>query len=190
MSVIAVYTRLRYTVGGRISGDHRLGAPGNTRGVCSRTDCLARTSTGMLVLSKQRDGVIVRRVSVECGEAALRAPMPETDYPSTVEQAHSRGRREEMSLRTLVDERRDAIKDVVARHYGRRVRLFGSVARGEEHEGSDIDLLVEFLPGSSLFDLMHLNRELEQLLEHRVDVVSEGALKHRDRELLDEAAEL
>ena len=94
------------------------------------------------------------------------------------------------SLRTLVDKRRDDIKSIVARHSGRRVRLFGSVARGEEHEGSDIDLLVEFMPGSSLFDVMHLSQELEELLDHRVDVISEGGLKERDQEILNEAAEL
>jgi hypothetical protein len=55
-------------------------------------------------------------------------------------------------LRALVERHRDDIKLAVARHRGRRVRLFGSVARGEEREYSDIDLLVDFAPGSSLFD--------------------------------------
>jgi predicted nucleotidyltransferase len=94
------------------------------------------------------------------------------------------------SLRTLVDQHRDAIKAAAARHHGQRVRLYGSVARGQEHAGSDIDLLVDFTPGSSLFDLMHLNRELEELLGHSVDVVSRGGLKERDRTILDEAIEL
>jgi len=48
--------------------------------------------------------------------------------------------------------------------------------RGEEGEYSDIDLLVDFAPGSSLFDLLRLNRELEGLLRHPVDVVSSGGL--------------
>ena len=54
------------------------------------------------------------------------------------------------SLRALVEQHRDAIKVVAARHNGGRVRLFGSVARGDERQDSDIDLLVDFLPGSSL----------------------------------------
>jgi predicted nucleotidyltransferase len=54
------------------------------------------------------------------------------------------------SLRTLVEQRREDIKATVARHHGRRVRLFGSVARGQEGVGSDIDLLVDFEPESSL----------------------------------------
>jgi predicted nucleotidyltransferase len=94
------------------------------------------------------------------------------------------------SLRALVDRHRDDIKAVAARHHGRRVRLFGSVARGDERDGSDIDLLVDFSPESSLFDLLHLNRELEELLRCPVDVVSLGGLKARDRTILDEAIDL
>jgi predicted nucleotidyltransferase len=94
------------------------------------------------------------------------------------------------SLRALVEGHRDEIKAVAARHHGRRVRLFGSVARGQEREGSDIDRLVDFAPGSSLFDLLRLNRELEELLHHTVDVVSSGGLKARDRAILDEAIDL
>jgi uncharacterized protein len=93
-------------------------------------------------------------------------------------------------LRALVERHRDDIKLAVARHRGKRVRLFGSVARGEEREYSDIDLLVDFAPGSSLFDLLRLNRELEGLLRHPVDVVSSGGLKERDRAILDEAVDL
>jgi uncharacterized protein len=93
-------------------------------------------------------------------------------------------------LRALVERHRDAIKASAARHHGRRVRLFGSVARGDEHQDSDIDLLVDFVPGSSLFDLLRLNRELEELLHRPVDVVSQGGLKARDRAILDEAIEL
>jgi predicted nucleotidyltransferase len=95
-----------------------------------------------------------------------------------------------LSLRALVERHRSDIKAVAARHHGRRVRLFGSVARGQGREGSDIDLLVDFDPGSSLFDLLRLNRELEELLGHPVDVVSRGGLKARDRAILDEAIDL
>jgi predicted nucleotidyltransferase len=95
-----------------------------------------------------------------------------------------------MPLRSLVEERRTEIRRLVAQHGGQRVRLFGSVARGQEHAGSDIDLLVDFGPGSSLFDLLHLSQELEALLGHRVDVVSRGGLKARDTAILDEAVDL
>ena len=94
------------------------------------------------------------------------------------------------SLRALVERHRADIKAVVARHHGRQVRLFGSVARGEERADSDIDLLVDFAPESSLFDLLRLNRELTELLRRPVDVVSRGGLKPRDQAILDEAIEL
>ena len=56
----------------------------------------------------------------------------------------------------MVESRRGEIAAAVHRHKGRSVWIFGSVARGEERPGSDIDFLVQFEPGSSLFDLMDL----------------------------------
>lgn len=79
---------------------------------------------------------------------------------------------------------------VAARHHANRVRLFGSVARGDDGPDSDIDLLVDFDLDSSLFDLMQMTRELEELLGHSVDVVSAGALKDRDRHILNESVDL
>jgi hypothetical protein len=73
---------------------------------------------------------------------------------------------------------------VAARHHANRVRVFGSVARGDDRPDSDIDLLVDFDPDSSLFDLMRMARELE------VDVVSTGGLKDRDRHILAESVDL
>ena len=55
---------------------------------------------------------------------------------------------------------------------------------------SDLDLLVDFETGSSLFDLLHLTEELERLLGCRVDVVSTGGLKDRDKRILSEALDL
>ena len=69
---------------------------------------------------------------------------------------------------------------IVDRCGASRVILYGSVARGEETVTSDIDFLVEFEPGSSLFDLLHISEELEALLGVPVDVVSAGGLKDRD----------
>ena len=70
------------------------------------------------------------------------------------------------------------------------MRLFGSVARGDDRPDSDIDLLVDFDRDSSLFDLMRMTRELEELLGHPVDVVSAGGLKDRDRHILSESVGL
>ena len=67
--------------------------------------------------------------------------------------------------------------------YGaRNVRVFGSWARGENDESSDIDFLVEMEPGRSLLDLGGLQYELESLLRCPVDVVTERGLKQRIRE--------
>ena len=93
-------------------------------------------------------------------------------------------------LRDLVEARREQVKAVAARHHASRVRLFGSVARGDERPESDIDLLVDFTKESSLFDLLRMTRELENLLGHSVDVVSAGGLKDRDRNILDESVDL
>jgi uncharacterized protein len=92
--------------------------------------------------------------------------------------------------RELVEAKRDEICAVVRRHRGRSVAVFGSVARNEESATSDIDFLVEFEAGSSLFDLLHLSEELEALLGVAVDVVSAGGLKDRDDHIRREAVSL
>ncbi len=56
------------------------------------------------------------------------------------------------------------------------VRVFGSVARGEANENSDVDLLVHFRPGASLFDLMDLQEASTALLNTKVDVISDRGL--------------
>lgn len=84
----------------------------------------------------------------------------------------------------------DEIRAIARRHRGREIRLFGSVARGEDHADSDLDFLVEFEPGSSLFDLLHLQDDLEELLGRHVDVVSVGALRDRDDAIRREAVPL
>jgi hypothetical protein len=94
------------------------------------------------------------------------------------------------SLCRLLEERREEINAIVAQPRGQRARLFGSVARGEDRPGSDIDLLVDFDADSSLLDLLHLSQALSELLGHHVDVVSSGGLKPRDRAILAEAIDL
>lgn len=72
--------------------------------------------------------------------------------------------------------RREEILRIAARHGARNVRVFGSVARGEADEKSDIDLLVEFEPERSLLDHAGLVVELEELLGRKVDVVTEKGI--------------
>ena len=96
-----------------------------------------------------------------------------------------------MAIEQLLKEKRDEILRIAAKYGARNVRLFGSVARGEADEQSDIDFLVEMNPGRSLFDLGGLQYELEHLLGCPVDVVTERGLKARIRErVIREAAPL
>jgi predicted nucleotidyltransferase len=86
--------------------------------------------------------------------------------------------------------RREDIAAVARRRGVTTVYVFGSVARGDAEDDSDIDLLVEFEPGRSLLDQVHLIDELSQLLEVPVDVVARGGLLDRDAHILDEAVPL
>ncbi len=87
-----------------------------------------------------------------------------------------------MSVDELLKEKREQILRIAARHGARNVRVFGSIARGEADESSDIDLLVEMEPGRSLLDLGGLWSELNDLLGVRVDVVTEPGLRTRIRD--------
>ena len=87
-----------------------------------------------------------------------------------------------MSFEHLLKEKREEILRIAAKHGARNVRVFGSVARGEADEQSDIDLVVEFEPGRSLLDHAALWLELQELLGCKVDVVSERGIKPRIRD--------
>jgi uncharacterized protein len=90
-----------------------------------------------------------------------------------------------------VKEKRGEILKVAARHGAINVRLFGSLARGEERAESDVDLLVELEEGRSLLDLSHLLQDMEELLGCRVHVVEPEALHWAIRErILEEAVPL
>lgn len=82
-----------------------------------------------------------------------------------------------MSLRDTVFAHRHDIRRAAATHRVGRVRLFGSVARGDDRVGSDIDLIVSLAPGGTLMDLARLEVDLEVLLGCPVDVVPETGLK-------------
>ena len=73
----------------------------------------------------------------------------------------------------LVRARRDEILRLASRRGVSRIRIFGSVARGDATPESDIDLLVDFDTAHRGLDLFALARELEDLLGHRVDVGTE-----------------
>jgi uncharacterized protein len=91
-----------------------------------------------------------------------------------------------MSLKQLLQEKREEILEIATKHGAFNIRIFGSVARGEETENSDIDFLIDYdlkkispwFPGGLIMDL-------EALLEKKVDVVTAKSLHYfiRDRVL-------
>ncbi len=87
-----------------------------------------------------------------------------------------------MTLRELLQAKREEILRVCAKYGAHNVRVFGSVARGEADERSDIDLIVEFEPGRTLLDHAGLWLELQELLGCKVDVVSDRGIKPRIHE--------
>ena len=87
-----------------------------------------------------------------------------------------------MQPSTLLREKRDDILRIAARHGASNVRVFGSVARGEADEESDIDFLVDLAPDRSLLDLGGLWWDLNDLLGGKADVVTEQGLRDHIRE--------
>ena len=89
---------------------------------------------------------------------------------------------------TALDLQRAAVREVVSRFRSSNPRVFGSVLFGTDQEGSDLDLLVDTLPGASLFDLGGLQVELEDLLGVSVDLLTPGDLPLKFRQqVLDQA---
>lgn len=77
---------------------------------------------------------------------------------------------------------RGAIRRIVETHRARNARAFGSVLRGEDRDGSDLDLLVDPTPATTLMDIGAIRQELLELLGVPVDVVTPMALPGRFRE--------
>lgn len=87
-----------------------------------------------------------------------------------------------MTSTQLISENRQEILALAQQYGAKNVRIFGSVARGEDDAQSDIDFLVEMEPTRSLFDLGGFMMSLQELLGRPVDVVTEDGLKMRIRD--------
>lgn len=90
----------------------------------------------------------------------------------------------------LLRHRDEVVAAALAFHGTGRVRLFGSVARGEDGPESDIDLLVDFGPDADLFDVVELEQRLSALLGRPVDVVPSGSAGRAARQAEREAVAL
>jgi uncharacterized protein len=84
-----------------------------------------------------------------------------------------------MSLQQILQEKRQEILAIAARHGAYNVRIFGSVARGEADAQSDVDILVESGPETSSWFPAGLIIDLKELLGCEVDVVTEAGLRPR-----------
>ena len=96
-----------------------------------------------------------------------------------------------MTIERLLAEKREEILQLAASRGVCNVRLFGSVARGEAKEDSDIDLLVDVESGRTLLDVVGLWLDLEMLLGRKVDLLTEGGVsRHLQESILSEARPL
>ena len=75
-----------------------------------------------------------------------------------------------------LQENRAAIRSVVERHRARNARVFGSVLHGDDQEGSDLDILIDPTPDTTMFDIGAIRHELLQLLGVPVDVLTPNAV--------------
>ena len=93
-----------------------------------------------------------------------------------------------MKPSTALRKHRESICQMTQQYRATNPRVFGSVLRGEDSDGSDLDLLVDALPGTTLFDLGGLQMALEELLGVPVDLLTPGDLPARMRaRVLEEA---
>ncbi|MFB3787686.1 MAG: nucleotidyltransferase family protein [bacterium] len=87
-----------------------------------------------------------------------------------------------MSIHDIIQSQRDEILRVASQHGALNVRVFGSVARGEADENSDVDFLVEMGSNRSFFFPGGLIMDLQDLLQRKVDVITENSLPEKLRE--------
>jgi hypothetical protein len=88
----------------------------------------------------------------------------------------------------VLDLKQSAVREAITRFRSANPRVFGSVLHGTDRDGSDLDLLVDALPGATLFDLGGLQDELETLLGVHVDLLTPADLPPEFRaEVLAEA---
>jgi hypothetical protein len=96
-----------------------------------------------------------------------------------------------MDIEEVLKDKRTEILDITAGYGAKKIRVFGSILNGETQPNSDVDLLVELEPGRTLPDLIAVKQDLEDLLNCKVDVVTEAALSPYIRnEILGQAVPL
>jgi uncharacterized protein len=90
-----------------------------------------------------------------------------------------------------LNENRAFIQEAVGRYRTKNPRVFGSVSRGSDREGSDLDILVDAQPGATMFDLGGLQDELQERLGIKIDILTPSDLPEKFRaQVLSEAKPL
>lgn len=84
----------------------------------------------------------------------------------------------------LLELYREEIRAIVLRNHGHNPRVFGSVLSETDTEESDLDILIEPLPGMTLFNVGVIRYELKELLKIKVDVLTPGALPDRWKDVV------
>lgn len=149
----------------------------------SQAELAERAGTSQPALARYETGAALptlptlERLLLACGRRlqlhTVRVTGPSAPITSVRGQIGPRARELRQRRRRLLD---------AARERGvRKVRVFGSLARGEEVPASDVDLLVDLEQGRTLLDLVAFRREAEQILRARVDVATPDMLKERIR---------
>jgi hypothetical protein len=86
-----------------------------------------------------------------------------------------------LGIREIIGDKRDTVLQLAAQHRATNVRVFGSVARGEATPESDVDVLVDFQSGYTLWDTIGLAQDLTILLGRKVDVANAARLRSEFR---------
>lgn len=81
-----------------------------------------------------------------------------------------------MGISSIIRNRRKEIIDIAKKYGAKNVRIFGSMARGDESINSDVDIIVEMETGSSLLDIIAIKQDISELLGRKVDVVTEASI--------------
>ena len=144
----------------------------------SQVDLAARAGVTQSVISAYESGQ--RQPSIWQLPRAVRAAG--CDLTVSLRRPPARLRRLSGPVGRRVRRHRKDLVAAAAAHGVRNLRVFGSVARGEDHPGSDVDLLADFPPGLSLFGLGRLEADLEGILGTRVDLIPAADLKPGVRE--------
>ncbi|MDF3933441.1 nucleotidyltransferase family protein [Pseudomonas citronellolis] len=93
-----------------------------------------------------------------------------------------------MKPSVALEQKREVVRDLARRYGTLNPRVFGSVLLGTDQDGSDLDLLVDVAPGTTLFDLGGLQDELQEVLGVKVDLLTPGDIPLKFRsQLLSEA---